>query len=369
MATTPTPLRNYDSQPQSGSTSFDWKQSVAGFARDFLIDVLGSLVGILFIIAVCALVITSGTCFLDIFGQSVKQEPTFTILLKGNVDAFHSWILFIVAYVVGGIFHRLDPETPDRKSLERELRALSKDDKNRFEVQKIDTSPLFYSTSTIFNPWFRQIRIWYLALLDKFSMRHDRAYTRVEAAELALSPGAHFPYSHTKQYFVARDLMDLAGMVRWSGTDTDWKKSSKTFLNTLKIRMQWVAPRKCGEIVRNEAHIRMMSSVWFAAKSVFHVFYASLLPVAVALWYRFYQPSLKSFHQPADAADFYAPFYHDCAVYIAVASFAFISAFWLMRRVESRFHYWRFKEVIYVLETAFCIKNDINHENFMDNLP
>ena len=53
----------------------DRGQTVYGLIRDFLIDVIGSLAGVLFIIAVCALVITSGTCFLDVFGYGMKADP------------------------------------------------------------------------------------------------------------------------------------------------------------------------------------------------------------------------------------------------------------------------------------------------------
>ena len=58
---------------------------------------------------------------------------------------------------------------------------------------------------------------------------------------------------------------------------------TKMFLNILKIRLQLAAADKCGEIVRNEAHVRMMSSVWYAARAVFGVCCLSALAVLAAV--------------------------------------------------------------------------------------
>jgi hypothetical protein len=348
VTTIPNPSGGDDGSQRPDSSSPDWLQSASNLARDFLIDVLGSLIGIIFIIAVCALVITSGTCFLYAFGQGAQHnEPTFGLLLTRSVDSFHAWILFIVAYVVGGIFHRLDPKRPDRKSLERELRDIPKNGLKHYEVQTRVSGP---------ESWRWRIRIRFLKLLDHILPRSSEALGRVEAARIASSYGARFPYSHIKAYLESRKLIHLARMVPWK-SDKDWTGCSKMFINVLKIRMQWVAPRKCGEIVRNEAHVRMMSSVWYAAKAVISLIIVSLVPVLVAAW-----RLLSSGKSILDALTS-----HDFVVYGAVASFAYISALWLKWHVESRFHYQRVKEVVYVLETAYCMKNSMNHTKVLDS--
>jgi hypothetical protein len=361
-----------DEQPKSKGPR-DWGPTVYSLVRDFLIDVLGSLVGILFIIAVCALVITSGTCFLDVFGSKVLREPTFGLLLRASVDAFHAWLLFIVAYVVGGIFHRLDPKRPDRKSMEKALRGMTHEELKHFEVQT--------EVSEMKSRRWR-IRIRFLTLLDHLLSRPNKALGRVEVANISSSIGAHFPYSHIKAYLQSRQLTHLAEMIKWE-SGKNWTGCSKMFINILKIRMQWVAPRKCGELVRNEAHCRMMSSIWYAANAVFTVFCVSALPVLAAVWRL--HPNLESLNaaqqcpSPGDAQTcfaisdaqkclYLAQCYHDVAVYLAVASFAFLSALWLKRHVEDRFHYQRVKEVVYVLETAFCLANS-GHPEILENLP
>jgi hypothetical protein len=341
-----------NSSQQAVSGFPDLLQSASSLARDFLIDVLSSLIGIIFIIAVCALVITSGTCFLNAFGQGApRTEPTFGILLTTQVDALHAWILFIVAYVLGGIFHRLDPKRPDRKSLERALRGMTDED--------FKCSPVQWS-GAVPNSWRWKINVPLCWFLDRFSLLPKDALGRMNAAKIASLPGAHFPYSHMGKYLQSRELDHLVALIPWANrsdweTDSNRRGCSKMFINMLKIRMQWVAPRKCSEIVRNEAHVRMMSSVWYAAKAVFSLTIVSLLPVLAVIW-RLHSNG-KSIYDALTT--------HDIVVYGAVASFAYISALWLKWHVESRFHYQRVKEVVYVLETAYCMKNSMDHKKIL----
>jgi len=60
-------------------------------------------------------------------------------------------------------------------------------------------------------------------------------------------------------------------------------------------------------------------------------------------------------------------FYHDLAVYAAVSSFAFVSASWLKKKVESRFHYQRVREIVYVLETAYWL--DLEQQKKPSRIP
>jgi hypothetical protein len=136
------------------------------------------------------------------------------------------------------------------------------------------------------------------------------------------------------------------------------------FINALKIRIQLVAPRKCGEIVRNEAHVRMMSSVWFAARAIFGVLWASMIPVLLAIGRQVWFPA----HTGGGVPLVEVLFSHDIVVYAAMASFAAASALWLRWHVESRFHYQRVKEIVYVFETAYCIAKMGRHE-LLENLP
>jgi hypothetical protein len=331
-----------DSQKPEAASATEWLQGTSSLVREFLVEVLGCFIGILFTIAVCALVITSGSCCLHAFCPATGNEPTFGVLLRSNVDTFHAWLLFIVAYVVGGIFQRQDPKRPDRKSLERILRDLPAADLEHYEVQ---------TKAPNHDSYLWKIRLHFLRLLDRFFPRPHQALGRVSAAQIAVSSGAQFPYSHFKKYLQSRKLDHLVYLAKWD-PEENWSGCSKMFINALKIRIQLVAPKKCGEIVRNEAHVRMMSSVWFAAKAIYGVFWASTIPVLIALWRLAWDPT----NTVSKTSFSGAIFSHDVVVYAAMGSFALASALWLKWHVESRFHYQRVKEVVYVFETVECLR-------------
>jgi hypothetical protein len=343
--------------PQSDSP--ERAHSAYGLIREFLVDVLGILIpGMLFVLVVSVLLTASGVCFLSAFDPPGKHEPALSELLGSQVNAFHVWLLVIVGYVVGGTFFRQDPKRPDQKSIERILRGSPRSDLVRSEVQ-------LSSVRQARRSWYWPNRVSLFKVLDRITALSDKLsgrettglLSREEAAEIGSSQGAQFPYSHIGEYLEARGFSRLARIVPWTG-DTYSKNRSKMFINMLKIRLQLVVPAKCGDIVRNEAHVRMMSSVWFAARILYVVCWLSALPVLTAVW-RLHAKGLT----PHDSL-----FSHDVLVYCALVSFVAISAHWLKGHVESCFHYQRVREVFYVLETAFSVANS-GHPEILENLP
>jgi hypothetical protein len=190
-----------------------------------------------------------------------------------------------------------------------------------------------------------------------------------EAAAIAHSSGAKFPYSHLRECLAARGFDHLVEMIPWSGTKPEASPEarpgtnrSRMFINVLKLRLQLVAPDKCGDIVRNEAHVRMMSSVWFATRNLSVICWISTLPVAAAVYYLWAVPHASRLSL-RDAL-----FSHDVLLYGALFLFVELSAFWLQRHVESCIHYQRFREVYYVLEAAFFLAHT-GHAEILENLP
>lgn len=347
-----------DSNQRNGSASLEWVQSASGLIRDFLADFLGSFIGVLFLVAVCALVLSSGACIFDflyrlgiIKSPIMHGEPIKEFMVIRPLDQMHAGFLFIAAYVVGAIFLRQDTTRPDAKSLERVLRGQKREERGNFEVQSDGTSN---------RKWDGAMGTFMAWLHDRISPPAHGAVGWYEAAQLARSPGARFPYSHLRDLLRFRQLNHLIRYVPWTGS-SDSRSCSRMFINTLKVRIQLAAPRKYTEIIRSEAHIRMLSSIWYACGSVIRVFRLSLIPALpeiVYLWPR-------DLHRAAidDCCG-----HHYALAYLAVASFTVISSIWLRRQVESRFHYLRVKEVVYVLETAYFVSK-MGHPEILDDLP
>jgi hypothetical protein len=66
------------------------------------------------------------------------------------------------------------------------------------------------------------------------------------------------------EYLEKRGLTHLADIIKWRGYEKDTHSlRSKAFINILKIRLDFAFPEKCGTIIRNEAHVRLKSSLWY----------------------------------------------------------------------------------------------------------
>jgi hypothetical protein len=125
-------------------------------------------------------------------------------------------------------------------------------------------------------------------------------------------------------------LDHLAKRVPWQGNSETIEKRSKMFINILKIRLQHWNPRQCVEIVRNEAHIRMMSSVWYAARLLQQV--SLVLLVVAAVLCRWKEPALSEIS--------------------LVVLTLFLGVEWLRRAITTFLHYQRVREIVFVLESA-----------------
>ena len=122
------------------------------------------------------------------------------------------------------------------------------------------------------------------------------------------------------------------------------------FINQLKIRLQFVVPEKCKDIVRNEAHVRLATSLWYAIRWLIGASGVALLLIAAGVFAALPKP--EPYH-------FAGAFGFDVLVF----SLALLTKF----KIEKFIHYLRVREIVYVLETAdFAIRNgfELHQEDF-----
>jgi hypothetical protein len=104
-----------------------------------------------------------------------------------------------------------------------------------------------------------------------------------------------FPYSNLKNYLEARNFNHLFPYIKWDSrvilksgekntgeskrdevSEEKDKSRSKSFINQLKTRIHFFYPESTFNIIKNEAHIRLASSMWYASKYILSLFYHSL---------------------------------------------------------------------------------------------
>jgi hypothetical protein len=230
-------------------------------------------------------------------------------------------ITLVSSYVVGSVFFRQDPKRPDAtsalyvwmKSTNKERRGLAVQSK----LAGAEALP---------------------------GQEESGKYTGWPCVRAFFRPGKYlkmykldpqFPYPHLKCYLGARGLTHLTRYVPWCPIKEDFGFRTKMFINLLKIRLHSLAPSLCWHIVRNEAHVRLATSVWYASNCLLclGVFcLVILVPIGVLLWYKDLTPTL------------YAP--------VATSTLVVFLCLIMKYQLRKCIHYMRVREVIYVLETS-----------------
>jgi hypothetical protein len=288
--------------------------------EEFLVDLLGGLVpGILFFCAAGAIVLPVLHATLRQFGKTNHADFEGAVLAaiaatQNTPSAIWlalSLVGLLLAYVIGHIFYRHDPNVPDRRSfkwLARHTRY-----RNRELVMPIATRAWKF----VFKPW---------ELDDAQLLRSELACSGVEECQ--------FPYQYYDHYLSKRGLAHLLPWAQWTGSA---EHRSKNHINRLKITLRHRCPDKCGSIIRNEAHVRLASTTWYVcgwlvAMSTLGIVWLGLLA------YKPLSGLSVAIVDLSPAAAF-------CVGVLAPSVYARIS---ILRFL----HYQRMREIYHVLETA-----------------
>lgn len=155
-----------------------------------------------------------------------------------------------------------------------------------------------------------------------------------------------FPYNNLKEYLLRRGRKDLAAMVEWDYDTPDAR--SKTFINSYKIYLQFNYPERCGTINKNEAHVRLTSSMWYASIALIRLAW-----IGTALIVLTFPLALHISHLKPDVGQLtiYPFLMNICLFYFANRT---------KKNSEKFLHYQRVREIFYVLETML-ISNEAKH--------
>lgn len=311
--------------------------------REFFVDLLGSLVpGFIFtFLAVVALGLPIKSLCENLIQcvsydgkKVVKYEEAYNARDASKmVQTPESWLktfrfemIFFgvtLSYVVGHFFFRRTPKIPDTISVWRTKKEL------------IDDVP-----AVLLHPDILKKRSFLSRLEEGIELFFGVVPRVLRKFEKNQKINVHFPYLCIWEYLDHRGLDHLAKMIPWKGGDVNTHpRRAKAFINLLKIRLEFVFPEKCGNITRNEAHIRLMSSVWYMSCYLQRIaVFSFLLSLAFFVVGMCHIPRAKA------CVVCWPPII--CSAFIVIGM-------WIMRLIiEKFFHYQRVREIVYVLETA-----------------
>jgi multisubunit Na+/H+ antiporter MnhG subunit len=148
-----------------------------------------------------------------------------------------------------------------------------------------------------------------------------------------------FPYRFLKTYLTERGLDHLSKIVPWTSSTAATR--SKTFINLLKIRIQFFYPDKMGDILKNEGHVRLMSSIWHLFRYLKVLVISCIIMISLVIFNELYQKN-----NAANVSNIQL---------LNLIYLGFLLLFSTLGKmiIETFFHYQRVREVFYVLETAY----------------
>lgn len=270
--------------------------------REFIVEFLGSLVpGVAFLFAVVpAFVIPILTIALTFLPHPAMTFPT----VQGAVPASVSTVMFLLfpalmgffvfAYIAGHLFYRQNPKTADEASFKR----ISKNDEN------------------------------------KAGRMVGEVVEVVDGQERRTTP-VEFPYHFLREYLVARGIDYLAAHVPWN--HADHKRRAKHFANALKLRIQTVSAEGSAILARNEAHIRLSSSMWYVCRTLV---WASALGLSAFIL--------------AAGISYLVPFTTklEFSVTLLFPASTLLLSLFTRQAIERALHYQREREILFILEVA-----------------
>lgn len=302
--------------------------------RDFLVDFMGSLLPGFIFISLCAAVLGPPLALLYVLVLSADQGLSASfgqcLDLFGAIRFEIIFFMLALSYVVGHFFFRQTPKRPDERSVSRNERDLTYGSED--EPQKLECSDGTYSGDGAV----------------RFLVRSES-----QKPGKGEEPQVEFPYRFLFEYLTDRGLHHLAGLVPWQGAQAPKEEGgkrhvrrTKAFINILKTRLEFVFPEKCGTITRNEAHVRLFSSMWYLTRDMIWVGCVGILLSAVVILLT----SLGLVHCERLSVGA-ARLLH--ASPIAVSALVLAGVAWAKRMIEKSLHYQRVREIVFVLETFY----------------
>jgi hypothetical protein len=266
-------------------------------AYDYFVDFFGIFIPGLTFYSIFVILLFGFIFLISSYGIELKLNFFNNI---SNVKFEFSIISLILSYVGGFVFFRKGPKKVDVKSVSTVWEYIEKDN------PPIDTD------------------------------EKDNLEDKVQ-----------WPYEYLKRYLSKR-LPHLAELVPWDPMEC--KKSSgdcylrtKHFMNALKEQIRFYMPDKYFIVARNEAHVRLSSSVWYVMKSLFLVSAFAFISIGFVYLLRLNNIASPNVH-------------FLFRIYLSFALSIVILSVFIQMEIQKFLFYQRVREIVYILNIAYQVK-------------
>lgn len=298
-----------------------------------------------------------------------RQKSVFSI---SNQVGLVGWVaIIVVSYVLGFILYRQDPKEPDSISFLRDYESSGCGER----VQWVDYPDCIREDDCPKSRWHFCPLSQEISSSTSQGKQKDSNWVRralqtitLNSVYLFRSPPecwrVQFPYRQLRRYLLARRMPSLAAMVRWG-----WQKEghnghsyvmrennrSKHFINRIKDWIRCESPDAYSEIARNEAQVRLVSSVWYATKTA-----ALLLGLYTLISFVGGVVFVVSPQRaPQDLAGNYLGYWH----YFLAGLLALFVLAWFKAKIEDFIHYQRVREITKILFMADFVRHAVRNKS------
>lgn len=339
---------------EASDTALDITKTSGGLFHEFLVDVLGSLVpGIAFLLAaIPAVLVPSAVILFGLVPAGSLRLPMPHEGLPASIGTIvfvliPAFLAFLTCgYIAGHLFFRQDPKLADLASFKATRRNRTSAQyegmcrpNRRDGVGDKDKGPPIL--------WYRHPLLRTRSALTETKLAMARVLLRAaeRVAGWQLPPPTtpepvlvEFPYHFLKAFLTLRGLQYLADVVSWD--ERNFERRTKHRVNALKIRIQLESPILSNLLARNEAHVRLSSSMWYVSRVLMSMSVIGALVYGAGVIVSRLSPPMPHI---------------ELSPVIALPVVTFVTFYLAKRGIERSLHYQREREVLYILEAAYWL--------------
>jgi hypothetical protein len=319
--------------------------TVIGAIREYLSDILGAFMpGVYFSVHLIASAVLFWFMINGLSWECFIQLVTKDVPVLSLAAPFGVFVFCLFSYIIGSAFYRKDIKEPDMASAIETYRKTGETEREglAFDIEQDETAE-----KTEGGPPRKTLWGFFKNAAGRFAGLFKREKFLVD-----------FPYLYLKRYLKHRKYTGLADRIPWDGTDRNtFKRRSKMFINRLKSRIHQITPGEMPGIEKNEAHIRLMNSLWYAAKSIRNISVPVLL-AGVLFCIRDFIPAFRHIIAGNGGSNYFTSF----LVFFSVIQLGI--ATYIRRSIKQYFHYMRVREIMFILEIADTIDRTTDIDMF-----
>lgn len=238
-----------------------------------------------------------------------------------------------------------------------------------YDIQRLEPIPL------ILKKIYRRLqkmkrKIGNKNIADKQSLL-DEINNLINTIEPYINFTVDYPYKHLQRYLEDRGMKQLTRYVNWDGKESGLTARSKSFSCGLKVEMNKRIPEQMNYIIKNEAHVRFMNSLWHSSKflSVITLMTSILslmliflkFTISNFLWLYNYLEDIGIANTAlVQRIDLYIEAIvprNNLFIIFVLSSVFFVFTLLIKRAIYNNFHYQRIREIVYMLQTYDSFDN------------